>query len=184
MNLGDLRLADGILQGRTTRLRLARVADAAFIHGLRSDEDRNRYVSAIDARVEAQAEWLRRYEEREARGEEYYFVIEHGEVPVGTVRVYDYRGDSFSWGSWIIAAGTPPAVAMESALLVYEFAFGVLGFKRCHFQVRKGNERVVAFHKRFGAVETGGDETSSDFAYTREGYEALRPRYEKFLPQS
>ncbi len=184
MKLGELHLDDGVLQGRTTRLRLATVADAAFIHALRRDEDRTRFLSAVGPEVQAQADWLAAYKLREAKGGEYYFVIEHGTTPAGTVRLYDYRGDSFSWGSWIIAAGTPPAVAMESALLVYEFAFGELGFRRCHFQVRKGNERVIAFHKRFGAVETGGDDASLDFAYAREGYEAVRARYEKFLPIS
>jgi RimJ/RimL family protein N-acetyltransferase len=182
MKLGDLRLEDGILQGRTTRLRLATVADAAFIHALRRDEARTRFLSAVAPEVQAQADWLAAYKAREAKGSEYYFVIEQGESPVGTVRIYDYRGDSFSWGSWLIKPDTPPAVAMESALLVYEFAFGERGFARCHFEVRKGNERVIAFHKRFGARETGEDELSTQFAYTREAYEALRPRYAKFLP--
>lgn len=164
-------------------MRLATESDAEFIFTLRRDEARNRYVSAIGAELEAQRAWLGNYKERERKGEEYYFIIEKADgAPVGTVRVYDYREDSFSWGSWIIAAGTPPAVAMESALLVYEFAFGRLAFKRCHFEVRKGNDRVIAFHKRFGAEVVGEDASSYQFSYSSEAYEATRARYEKFLP--
>ncbi len=178
-----VHLRDGVLAGRTIRLRLATVADAAFIHALRSDQERTRFLSAISPEVAAQAEWLRQYKEREEHGEEYYFIIEDaGKQSVGTLRLYDIRGDSFSWGSWLIAPGTAPAVAMESALLVYEFAFGPLGLGGCHFEVRKGNDRVAAFHKRFGARETGEDEMSRQFAFTREDYEAVRQRYEKFLP--
>jgi RimJ/RimL family protein N-acetyltransferase len=178
-----VRMEGGILKGRSARLRLAVVHDASFIYALRRDEARNRYLSAISPDVEAQSAWLLGYKERERKGEEYYFIIEDAaRAAVGTVRIYDRQGDSFSWGSWIIAPGTPGTIAMESALLVYEFAFGQLGFKRCHFEVRKGNERVIAFHKRFGARETGEDGQSLRFAYAREGYEAVRTRYEKFLP--
>ena len=179
-----IRLENGIVQGRTARLRLATEADAPFIFKLRHDESRNRYLSTIGDEVAAQAVWLRKYKEREARGEEYYFIIEDaaGE-PRGTLRIYDYRGDSFSWGSWIIAPGAPPALAIESALLVYEFAFGQLGFRNCHFEVRKGNERVVAFHERFGARKSGEDELAYQFTYPREAYDAIRARYARYLPE-
>jgi RimJ/RimL family protein N-acetyltransferase len=179
-----IALQDERIHGRNIALRLASVEDAAFINGLRRDEERNRYISRVDDDVAAQAKWLAGYKVREAKGEEYYFIIELADgTPVGTVRIYDYRGDSFSWGSWVIAPGTPPTVAMESALLVYEFAFGPLGFKRCHFQVRKGNERVSAFHKRFGAQVVSENDLEYEFTYSREGYAGVRPRYAKFLPE-
>jgi RimJ/RimL family protein N-acetyltransferase len=178
-----MRLENGMLQGRNIRLRLAEVSDAAFIFALRSDEERNRYLSAIGAEVSAQAEWLAKYKEREKAGTEYYFIIEdRAGAPCGTVRIYDYRGDSFSWGSWVIAPGGPPTAAIETALLIYEFAFGALGFQRCHFEVRKGNDRVQAFHERFGARMTHEDEHTRYFDYSRVGYEAIRGRYAKYLP--
>lgn len=182
-NNGTVVLQDGKLRGRNICLRLASVDDAHFILGLRQDESRNRYISRIDADFEAQTRWLRDYKEREAKGEEYYFIIELADgTSAGTVRIYDYQGDSFSWGSWVIAPNTAPTVAIESALLVYEFAFGPLGFRRCHFQVRKGNDRVTAFHKRFGAEVVSEDELEYHFMYSREGYALVRPRYDKFLP--
>jgi RimJ/RimL family protein N-acetyltransferase len=171
------------LRGRTIRLRLAEPEDAEFIFALRRDEDRSRHLSAIGPDVESQRQWLLRYKERERAGAEYYFVIcAEGGDAVGTLRIYDCRGDSFSWGSWIIRAGAPASIAMESALCVYEFAFGPLGLERCEFEVRKGNERVIAFHTRFGARMTGEDDLSYKFSFSKTDYAAARPRYAKFLP--
>jgi RimJ/RimL family protein N-acetyltransferase len=170
------------VRGRTIRMRLARPDDAQFIYDIRSDEDRTRHRSAIGADVASQRAWLERYLEREATGSEFYFVIEDASGPVGALRLYDYRGDSFSWGSWIIRPGTHPSVAMESALCVYELAFGPLGFERAHFEVRKGNERVIAFHERFGARRVGEDELHYLFNFGKDDYAAARKRYAKFLP--
>lgn len=180
-----LRAARAGLRGRTIGLRLATPQDAGFLYALRKDEERTRHLSAIGADVEAQRQWLERYQARESAGEEFYFIIcDPSGEPVGALRIYDYRGDSFSWGSWIIRAGTAPSVAMESALCVYEFAFGPLGFERCHFEVRKGNERVIAFHTRFGARVTGEDEAAHHFTFTKGDYAATRARYAKFLPNN
>ena len=42
---------------------------------------------------------------------------------IGTVRLYEARGNSFSWGSWIIADGQTASAAMESALMAYAHPF-------------------------------------------------------------
>ena len=177
------RLAREGVAGRTIRLRLATPDDADFIFALRKDEDRTRHLSAIGDDVESQRRYLAGYQARERAGAELYFIIcDAAGDAVGTLRIYDYRGNSFSWGSWLIRPGTPPAVAMESALCVYELAFGPLGFERCHFEVRKGNERVIAFHTRFGAVQSGEDELAWQFTFSKADYAASRARYAKYLP--
>jgi hypothetical protein len=40
--------------------------------------------------------------------------------------------------------------------------------------VRKENERVIKFHKRFGAIETGEDELNYYFALTPPAYESFK----------
>jgi RimJ/RimL family protein N-acetyltransferase len=70
---------------------------------------------------------------------------------------------------------------MESALMVYAYAFDHLGFAGAHFNVRKGNERVWQFHERFGAQRVA--ETELDYLYKLDG-EAIassRQRLRKFL---
>jgi hypothetical protein len=71
---------------------------------------------------------------------------------------------------------------MESALMVYAYATGHLGFTGSHFDVRKGNERVWQFHERFGAKRIG--ETDLDYLYRLDlaAIQAARLRYGKFLP--
>ncbi len=167
---------------KNLRLRLAEVADAEFILALRLDESKNRYLSPVQNDVQAQRNWLAQYKSREQQRQEYYFVVEsHAQEALGVLRVYDFQGDSFSWGSWILKPGAPTFAAIESALAVYETAFYELGFQRCHFQVRKGNERVREFHLRFGAVVVREDELEEHFEFDKAGYEVTRQRYRRFL---
>lgn len=84
------------------------------------------------------------------------------------MRVYDLQPDSFCWGSWLIKDNAPTTTAIESALLLY--GFGELSYKKAHFDVRKGNERVIAFHKRFGAQVVNEDELNLYFNYPLENY--------------
>ena len=74
--------------------------------------------------------------------------------------------------------GSPPFAAIEAALAVYEFAFGHLGFAQSYFEVRKGNDKVVRFHKRFGATITGEDALHFYFRLTRAAYPRARASYE------
>ena len=170
------------IRGPFCDLRTVAPDDAAFILSLRLDDVRNKFLSPVRADIAAQAEWLREYQAREAAGAEFYFAIEAPTgTAVGTVRVYDFVDDSFSWGSWVIRPGVSPHVAVASALLVYEFAFGQLGFAQSHFEVLKGNDRVIAFHRRLNAETVREDDRAVYFVLTREAYEAVREKYRKYL---
>lgn len=169
------------IEGRTLVLRDAAPTDARFILSLRTDRRKARHLSRTAPELERQREWLQHYAGRE---DEAYFIIESrsGE-PLGTVRLYDARGESFCWGSWILKDGAPPHAAIESALMVYGYALDHLGFNAAHFDVRRGNERVWHFHERFGAQRMG--ETGDDYLYRidRERIDASRNRYLRYLPE-
>jgi len=159
--------------------------DAEFVMELRLDERRNRYLSPIDHDLEKQRKWIEAYKQREHAGREYYFVIQDSDrTDIGLVRLYDFRDDSFSWGSWLLSPDAPTYAAIESALLVYEFAFHATGFNRSHFEVLKGNTKVLQFHTRFGATIAGEDERAYYLEYTKEGYQLTRRRYMRFLTPS
>jgi RimJ/RimL family protein N-acetyltransferase len=171
--------------GKNLTLRVANPADAGFILSLRTNEDKSRYLSAVQNDVHKQADYLRAYKEREKDSLEYYFIMENSDGhAIGTVRLYDFQGDSFCWGSWLTVPGAPSYAAIESALMVYDFAFGHLSFQRCHFDVRKGNEKVIAFHMRFGARTIGETELDLLFDFTREEYQKARQRYRKYVLQT
>ena len=127
------------MQGKTLSFRNATVHDAAFILALRTDAEKSRYLSPVSGELAAQQAWLESYAQQD---EQAYFVIEHHNQPIGTVRLYDAQGHSFCWGSWVLTGKRPSHAAMESALMVYAYAVDHLGFTAAHFDVRKGNERV------------------------------------------
>lgn len=168
------------ISGHKLRFRDAVPADAAFILGLRTDPVKSRHLSATANDLAKQQAWLEAYA-RDAS--QVYFIMEDAQgTPVGTVRLYDARGDSFCWGSWIIKEGMPGNYAIESALMVYRYALS-LGFTRAHFEVRKDNASVWRFHERFGAARTG--ETEQEFLYTISGdaIAASLKKYARYLPE-
>jgi len=168
--------------GRNLNLRLVDLSDAEFIYKLRQDVGKSKYLSKVVGAIEDQYQWLAKYKERENLKEEFYFVIESKSSDrLGLVRMYDYRGDSFCWGSWLIKDNAPKYTAIESALQIYELAFYKMGFNQSHFDVRKGNERVIAFHKRFGAQVVDESEDDYFFVIKKEDYECTKLKYKRYL---
>ncbi|WP_313507045.1 GNAT family N-acetyltransferase [Stutzerimonas nitrititolerans] len=165
------------MEARTIRLRLVEISDAAFILKLRQDERYNRFLSQVNNDIDAQVSWIERYKNEEAKGSQYYFIIERLDgTPCGTVRVYDRQENSFSWGSWILNEDKTRYAALESAFLIYRFGFDILGYKQSHFEVMKGNDGVVSFHKKMGATEVGQDEVNFYFNIEKSAVEAAKDR--------
>jgi len=169
------------VHGKTLIFRNAAVADAQFILDLRTDPQKGEFLSQTSGQLSVQEDWLRGYESSEGQA---YFIIEDMHANrLGTVRLYGAKGDSFCWGSWILANGAPKTAAVESALMVYDYAIYHLGFSGAYFDVRRGNERVWSFHERFGALRVG--ETPDDYFYeiSRASLAQTRQRLLKFLPE-
>lgn len=146
------------LESKNIRLRFVEEEDAAFILKLRLDERYNQFLSSVSPDLQSQKDWIKQYKKDEQAKKQFYFIIERLDgTPCGTVRVYDLKEESFCWGSWILNEDKTRYSALESAFLVYKFGFEVLGYKKSHFDVMKGNERVISFHKKMGAIETGED---------------------------
>ena len=173
------------IQGKNINLRPARVEDSKFILSLRLQKHNTQYLSQVENDLVKQQAWLENYQQKEQKNLEYYFVIEnkHHEN-LGLVRVYDLQPNSFCWGSSLIKDNVPKTTAIESALLVYEFGFGKLNYKQSHFDVRKGNDRVIAFHQRFGANITHEDELNYYFNYLLEDYVQIKQKYKRYLKWS
>ena len=171
-----------IIKGKNIKLRTADVEDAEFILQLRLQEHKTQFLSKVNNDLTNQQAWLQAYKQKEQQGIEYYFVIENNLAePLGLVRVYDLQPLSFCWGSWLIKDDAPKTTAIESALLIYEFGFGQLKYKKAHFDVRKGNQRVIAFHQRFGAQIVDEDELNYYFNYKVEDYLKIKQKYGRYL---
>ena len=157
-------------------------SDAEFIFALRTDAEISKYLSKIAPSIQKQMEWLESYKTADDQA---YFIIEtsHGEK-IGTLRFYDPKGTSLTWGSWIIKSGFPASFAVESALMAWHYAFYTLDFDSCHFDIIKGNESVQKFNVRFGAKRVG--ETDEAFLYIlkKQDIEPVLLRHRKLLPNS
>ena len=167
---------------KNLNLRTVAIEDAEFIYNMRQNQNKTKYLSRVTGTVESQKEWIKNYKQREEEKKEFYFVIESkDERKLGLVRMYDFQDNSFCWGSWLIKEDAPKTTAIESALQIYEFGFYSLGFEKSHFDVRKGNDKVIAFHQRFGAKIVDEDELDYFFNFEKSDYEITKEKYKRYL---
>jgi len=179
-----------LLSGKNINLRTVELEDAEFIYTMRKNQKKTKYLSKVTGTVESQKEWIKNYKQREQDKKEFYFVIESkDEEKLGLVRMYDFKDDSFlgnsqssfCWGSWLIKEDAPKTTAIESALQIYEFGFYRLGFEKSHFDVRKGNDKVISFHQRFGAKIVDENALDYFFNFEKSDYETIKEKYKRYL---
>ncbi len=168
------------IESKNIILRDVEIQDAEFILSLRCNENKAKFLHKTKNDLKQQQEYIKNYK---TKNDEWYFIIENKENELlGTVRIYDLIDNcDFCWGSWLIKDGAPTTTAITSAILLYEYAFYKLKFTKAHFDVRKENKRVRAFHERFGAKCIKEDEIDSFYIYSKEEYEKIRPKYLKFI---
>ena len=167
---------------KNLNLRTVAIEDAEFIYNMRQNQNKTKYLSRVTGTVESQKEWIKNYKQREEEKKEFYFVIESKDKrKLGLVRMYDFQDNSFCWGSWLIKEDAPKSTAIESALQIYEFGFYSLGFEKSHFDVRKENDKVIAFHQSFGAKIIDEDELNYFFNFEKSDYEITKEKYKRYL---
>ena len=97
-----------LLNGKNINFRTVEVEDAEFIYNMRQNENKTKYLSKVTGDVKSQKEWIKNYKQREENKKEFYFVIESkNEEKLGLVRMYDFKDDSFCWGSWLLKKMLP-----------------------------------------------------------------------------
>lgn len=169
-----------IVRGKHIALREITPSDADFVVRLRTDPDLGKHLSPTTTDVDQQKAYISKYLTSPT---DYYFIVtDWQQRNLGTIRIYDIQADSFCWGSWILSKEAPSTAAIESAILIYDFAFFALHYRKAHFDVRKANAKVVDFHKRFGACITKEDDLNYFFEYDRDTYLRIREKYARYLP--
>lgn len=170
------------LTGNKLILREVETDDAAFILALRLDPKKSAYISPVEDDLARQVAWIEQY--KQGAGQAYFIICDLALNRLGTVRVYNAIGASFSWGSWIIVDGAPVDVAMESSLIIYHYALEHLGFRDSHFEVNRDNRSVWAFHERlYGARRVRESDEEYFFDLKEEAIRAALQRYRRFLPR-
>lgn len=135
--------------GFSFKLRPVRLGDYEFIWRLRSEGDRSQYLHPIDPDPLLQRKWIEDYLQR---NEDYYFIVESLEdkKPQGTIGLWGVERPSCiaEWGRWILLPESIAAV--ESVMLLYEFAFDVLGLSEVFCRTVAQNSKVTSFHESVG----------------------------------
>ena len=155
------------------KVRLVREQDAEFIVKVRTDERNARFIHATDVSVEKQVDWIKQYKEREAKGEDYYFMFYFQEQPVGMIRIYDidYDAKKATAGSWVCSPDLPMQTPISVLIICREILFDTLGMEKDCFDVRKGNKHVQRVHKMMGAEIVAEDELNYYFELSKEVFE-------------
>jgi RimJ/RimL family protein N-acetyltransferase len=158
------------IDGRFARLRPVAESDAEFLFKLRNNPKLTRFVNDGPATMADQRAWLRRYFAKE---DDCNFIVHSKTLdrPVGTIALYDIQFSKkvAEYGRWLVL--DQPRAAIEADLLIQCHAFDTLGLDRLVFGVLAANVKVVNYHIRYGARQTG-----STVGYFQQGgvaYDAL-----------
>lgn len=166
------------IEGPNLVLRLIHPDDADYVYGLRINPTYNRHLSEVRGTADDQRHWIEAYKSREAQTLELYYIIERRDgTPCGTVRLYDIKAESFTWGSWILDHNKPPKAALESAILSFGVGFEELGLERAIVDVRIANTHAEAFYCRLGMTEMHRTEQDIFFTYPRARFDADHAGY-------
>lgn len=136
------------------KFREIELSDAEYVLKLRTNDSYSKYISKVSDDIYIQRNYIKNYiKENQSNRNSFYFIIENEQsgMRCGTVRIYNFDRSVFEWGSWILDENKPRYAAMETAIMIYEFAFKVLCFEKSEFEVNKENDKVVSYHLKSGA---------------------------------
>jgi hypothetical protein len=136
--------------GKNIYLRNVVEEDAQFLLDLRLCPKKNKYISKTSAQLEDQLNWLRSYELSDDQA--YFAICDYSGKKLGCIRMYDPKGSSYCWGSWLMVNGLGPLVAIESVILLYAYGRH-LGFNESRIYVQNGNKHTWRFHEKFSTAE-------------------------------
>lgn len=136
--------------------RFVEESDAQFILDIRTNEHA-KYMNDVSNDLEKQIQWIREYKEREKQGKDYYFIFYKDNKPCGLNRIYDFRGEVFSTGSWAFTQDAPFGAAFLASVICREIAFYELGLDReeVDLGVHVDNTSVMKFDFSIGMKEIG-----------------------------
>jgi len=136
------------INGKYVTLRYVDLCDAKDIVKLRNDSKLNRYLSSQKPlTVENQIKWLLNNKNSNIN---YYFKIvrkKNGKFIIGTISLYNINNNEGEFGRYICI---DPIGAIESELLIIEFAFLRRRLGNIYCRTVMDNEKVIMQHRKFG----------------------------------
>lgn len=139
---------DKKMEGKYVYLKSVTVDDAEFTLSLRQNPTLTRYLPKLDITLEQQKSWITLQRKKEG---DYFFVAKtFDNIPIGTVSIYEIHEDSSESGR--LALIGDPLQNTEASLLLFRFAFDILGLKKVTGYIVDGNRRADRFNKQFGCM--------------------------------
>ena len=157
--------------------RFVKEEDAEFIIQLRTDKQLNQYINNTSSDIEAQKNWIRMYKQREREGIDYYFIVYYKLEPCGLFRIYNITKESFTSGSWIFKRSCDFRIPILADIAIVSLAYKLFPEKNHVFDVRKGNNKVIKYHKSFNPVLIKEDELNYYYMLPRDNfYKAMKDK--------
>lgn len=158
-------------------VRLIGKHDAKFIAGLRNDLELSQYLSKISTDINDQILWIEKYKIREGLGQEYYFVYEYNDVPIGLNRMKNIRGDSWMGASLVFSKFAPPGSAIIGSMIHYYIGFEILGLSVHFGDVLKDNIAAIRFNRYFNVDFIHEDDKYHFMILTKNKYLDIRKKF-------
>jgi len=148
-----------VLGGRRVILRELRSSDAAALCALLTTEEVSRFISPPPTTVEGFEKFIAWTDRQRASGAYVCFAVtlRGFDTAIGLfqVRRLDQRFDTAEWGFAIGSAFWGTGVFHESAELVIDFVFDVIGTNRLEARAAVQNGRGLGALQKIGAVQEG-----------------------------
>ncbi len=176
---------DGVIEGKTVRLRSVDENDAEVTFKMRHDPEKSRFVRPSKGTVEGQREYIRK--QRTIPGD-YLFIIEDLQGnPIGMKGIYNYDKEKGEVESGRFLGYGSQVQNVEALMLSCDFAFDVLKVDRILMSTLENNHVMLGIQKRFGVEFTYRDRYE-EFEYdnlhsvlTKEAYSISRPKVQALI---
>ena len=176
---------DGIIQGKTVRLRSIEERDAEVTYNMRRDPEKTRYIHRSQGTVEDQRDYIRRQRQLP---DDYLFIIEDLEgTPIGMKGLYNYDKQNKQVESGRFLGFGSQIQNIEALMLSFDFSFEELNVDRIKMAALENNVTMLGIQKKFGAEYQyrekcdGFDQDNLFSVLTKEVYTANRKTIETLI---
>lgn len=173
---------NGIVEGKFVNLKSVTVDDAEFTRNIRLDPDFAKFFPPLNITLEQQKQWIENHQTKEG---DYFFVVWDKEGNrIGTISVYDFADKCCESGRLAIKGNAFQST--EAQMLIFKFAFEILGMETVVGYIFADNERAIRFNKQFGCVLEEPEIHDNGHmmvkaTYTREAVEKATERIKKMM---
>ena len=176
---------DGIIQGKTIRLRSVEEADAEITYKMRSDPEKSRFFHAAEGTIENQRKYI--LSQREKPGDYLFIVEDNFGNAVGMKGLYEYDSVKGIIESGRFVGFGSQIQNIETLLLSFDFAFNYLHVKQINMAALEKNSIMLGIQKKFGSEFTyreqieGFDCDNLHSVLTKDAYLINRPKIELLI---